>query len=338
MAESHSRSDAHHPSAPDRSHLTTEQRNPASAAIDALSVEQTLRLMNTQDMDVPRAVRQAIPALTALVETIVARKQQGGRLIYIGAGTSGRLGVLDASECPPTFQTQPGEVVGIIAGGDVALRVSSEGKEDDPHGSEAELTKLAVTSADVVVGIAAGGTTPYVWGALDFAYQRGAATALITCVPIQSLKIRPRAAVVPPNEPMPTVGPAKLPAHVDHPIELLVGPEVVTGSTRLKAGTATKLALNMISTTTMVQLGKTWGNLMVDVRATNAKLRDRALRILTWQLAIDRDAAQQLLDQASGSVKLALVMGKLKLSAAEAQQKLDAHAGHLRPLLGSPRG
>lgn len=317
----------------------TELRNPASTALDALTTEAALRLINTQDLDVPRAVRDAIPAITRLVESLVERMRHEpkARLIYVGAGTSGRLGVLDASECPPTFHSDPEQVIGIIAGGDGALRKSSEGKEDDPTGAHEELTRLNVGPDDTVVGIAAGGTTPYVWGALDFAKSRGAATAILCCVPVAALMSRPRQPVVRANEPTPLAPSPKLPAQVDHVIELLVGPEVVTGSTRMKAGTATKLALNMITTVTMVQLGKVWGNLMVDLKASNAKLRDRALRILTAQLDLDRNEAEALLDAAGGKVKLAIAMSKLKLDAQRAQAELDKHGGKLRPLVGPPK-
>ncbi len=322
----------------DRSHLETEKRLASAAAIDTLSVGQTLQLINTQDMEIPRVMRTALPALTKLIETIVAGMRDGGRLIYVGAGTSGRLGVLDASECPPTFFSDPREVVGLIAGGDAALRRTAEGKEDDPAGSHAELEAMSLTGADTLVGIAAGGTTPYVWGAIEYARQRGAATGILTCVRLSALRqpVR-RAPLVPGNAPVDLPPPPKDEYVVDHTVELIVGPEVVTGSTRLKAGTATKLALNMISTTVMVQRGKTWGNLMVDLRATNAKLRDRALRILEQQLGVDRPAASGLLDAADGRVKLALVMHRRSVDAAAAQALLDEHEGKLRPLLGPPR-
>lgn len=323
-----------------RGHLLTEQRLTASAAIDALSVEAMLRLINTQDMDVPRAVRDAIPRLTTLIEDLVERMKRGGRLIYVGAGTSGRLGVLDASECPPTFHCDAGEVVGVIAGGDAALRRSSEGREDDPAAAREELDRLKLTPDDMVVGIAAGGTTPCVWGALAYAKEAtggGAATALVCCVPLKSLMTRARAPVVKPNEPTPLPEAPKLPAKVDHVVELLVGPEVLTGSTRMKAGTATKLALNMITTTAMVQRGKAWGNLMVDLRASNAKLRDRALRVLSSQTDLPRDRAAALLEQAGGRVKPALVMARLRCGAAEAEAELAKHGGKLRPILGPPR-
>ncbi|MBB6429726.1 N-acetylmuramic acid 6-phosphate etherase [Algisphaera agarilytica] len=322
----------------DRSQLETEKRLASAAAIDALSVAQTLQLMNTQDIEVPRIVRTALPALTKLIERIIAGMREGGRLIYVGAGTSGRLGVLDASECPPTFFTDPTDVVGVIAGGDKALRRSAEGKEDDPTGSHLTLTNMQLTEHDTLVGIAAGGTTPFVWGAIEFARNKGAATGIITCVKLSTLR-KPiqRAPLVPGNAPVDLPAPPEEQFRVDHPIELIVGPEVVTGSTRLKAGTATKLALNMITTTTMVQLGKTWGNLMVDVRATNDKLTDRAQRILMQQLGIDREAAGELLDQADGRVKLALVMHRKNLDAEAAEALIDEHGGKLRPILGSPK-
>ncbi len=324
-------------SLPNRGHLTTEQRLASAAAIDAMSVEQTLRLINTQDMNVAVAVRDAIRHLTPLIEHIVSGLRDGGRLIYVGAGTSGRLGVLDASEVPPTFFADPGMVIGVIAGGDGALRKSSEGKEDVEADGAAEMTRLNISGGDTVVGIAAGGTTPFVWGALGESKRRGAATSLLCCVPVKTLMIRHRAPVVKANQPLDLPPPPRLPVDIDFPVELLVGPEVVTGSTRLKAGTATKLALNMITTTAMIQLGKVWGNLMVDLRASNAKLRDRALRIIASQTDLDRDEAAELLDQADGRVKLALVMARRKVDAARAQALLDEHGGKLRPILGSPR-
>ncbi|MEM7627338.1 MAG: N-acetylmuramic acid 6-phosphate etherase [Planctomycetota bacterium] len=323
---------------PDRGHLETEKRLASAAAIDALSIGQALQLINTQDIEVPRAVRAAVPALTKLIETIVAGMKEGGRLIYVGAGTSGRLGVLDASECPPTFFTDPGDVVGIIAGGDKALRKSAEGKEDDPTGSHLTLTNMDLGPNDTLVGIAAGGTTPFVWGAIEFARKRGCPTGIITCVKLSALrKPKERAPLVPGNAPVDLPPPPEDSFEVDHAVELIVGPEVVTGSTRLKAGTATKLALNMITTATMVQLGKTWGNLMVDLRATNAKLVDRAQRILVQQLDVTRGEASRLLDAADGRVKLALVMHRRQLDAAAAEALIDEHGGRLRPILGSPK-
>jgi N-acetylmuramic acid 6-phosphate etherase len=301
------------PAPADRGHLLTERRLSASARLDALSIPQALRLLNDQDLTVATVLRRAIPALSALVRDVVRALQSGGRLIYLGAGTSGRLGVLDASECPPTFHCDPALVVGIIAGGDRSLRRSSEGAEDDPHGAAAELRRLGIGRHDVVVGIAAGGTTPYVLGALAFARRRGAVTALICCL---------------------EAGPPSAPA--DHVICLPVGPEVLTGSTRMKAGTATKLALNMISTAAMVQLGKAWGNLMVDLRATNAKLRDRAARIVAAQGGLNRTRALELLDRADGRVKVALVMTRRGVEAPQAEKLLARHGGRLRPILGPP--
>ncbi|XAL98054.1 N-acetylmuramic acid 6-phosphate etherase [Phycisphaeraceae bacterium D3-23] len=320
-----------------RGHLATEQRLAAAAAVDAQPIEATLRLMNTQDMQVPQAVRNAIPAMTKLVEDIVAGFNAGGRLLYCGAGTSGRLGVLDASECPPTFCSDPGQVVGFIAGGDGALRVAVEGAEDDFEGAHAKIDELNLGEHDTLIGIAAGGTTPYVWGAIQHAGQRGATTALMTCVPVKSLQTRPRAAVVKGNQPLSLPPPPKLPAEVDHRIELLVGPEVLTGSTRLKAGTATKLALNMISTAAMLQMGKAWGNLMIDLNASNAKLVDRSIRIVTGQTNLSREDAADAIDKAGGSVKLALIMVLRDVDLETAQALLDEHGQKLRPILGPPK-
>jgi len=322
---------------PNRGHLATEQRSPASAALDALSIEQSLRMMNTQDMDVAIAVREAIPSISSLVDDIVKGMRHSGRLIYIGAGTSGRLGVLDASEIPPTFQASPDQVIGIIAGGDSSLRKSSESMEDDFNGSTPQLDKLKPGPNDTLIGIAAGGTTPYVWGAIHYAKTHGTTTALICCVPVKSLLTRPKATVVPGNAKINTPPPPSLPAEIDHQIELIVGPEVVTGSTRLKAGTATKLALNMITTIAMVQLGKVWGNLMVDLCASNVKLQDRAIRIICSQTDLDREQAGALLHRADERVKVALVMDRQGISAEQADRLLDEHNGQLRPILGPPR-
>ncbi|MEM1027082.1 MAG: N-acetylmuramic acid 6-phosphate etherase [Planctomycetota bacterium] len=302
----------------DRGHLLTEQRNDATAALDALDTASALRAINAQDKLVAEAVEAAVPAIAGLVDAVVAGMRRGGRLVYIGAGTSGRLGVLDASEIPPTFQAPAGRVIGIIAGGDGALRVSSEGKEDDPRGAWPALDELGLTDADTLVGIAAGGTTPYVWGGIDYAKQRGATTGFLTCVRLDDV---PQAKEI----------------GVDHGIELLVGPEVVTGSTRMKAGTATKLALNMISTLSMVRLGKTWGNLMIDVKASNAKLRDRAVRVVQSQTDLSRDEALAALDRADGGVKLAIVMTRLGLDADAARARIEEHHGQVRPILGDPR-
>ncbi len=304
---------------PDRGHLATEKRLAASACLDVLSVREVLQLINDEDAKIAGVVREAIPQITQLVETTVTALRSGGRLIYIGAGTSGRLGVLDASECPPTYQTEAGMVVGIIAGGDGALRKSSEGREDEPDGAADEFARLKVSTGDVVVGIAAGGTTPYVQGGLRLAHGLGAQTGLLACVSKAELEL-PWAGFEP-----------------GVCVCLPVGAEVVTGSTRMKAGTATKLALNMITTGTMVQLGKTWGNLMVDLRASNAKLRDRAARILMQQCDLSRAEAFALLERAQGHVKSALVMHQRGVELAEAQRLLTEHQGRLRTILGEPR-
>ncbi len=322
---------------PNRGHLTTEQRSPASAALDALSTEQALRMMNTQDMDVAVAVREAIPSISRTVDDIVKGMRHGGRLVYIGAGTSGRLGVLDASEIPPTFQADPNQIIGIIAGGDDALRQSSEGMEDDFEGAVPELEKLKLGPNDTLIGIAAGGTTPYVWGGIHHAKTLGATTAIICCVHIKSLLRRKKSPVVLGNGTVNTPPPPSLPAEIDHQIELIVGPEVVTGSTRLKAGTATKLALNMLTTITMVQLGKVWGNLMVDLRASNEKLKDRAIRIICSQTDLDRPKAAELLIRADALVKTALVMELRGISADQANRLIEEHNGQIRPILGPPR-
>ncbi len=295
---------------PDRSHLSTEQRNPRSAALHTLDVSGLVALMNAENRAVFDALDAAAPALSAFLSAIEPGFIAGGRVIYVGAGTSGRLGVLDASEAPPTFQVEPGRVVGIIAGGDGALRKSSEGKEDELQGAVPELTALQLTPQDALIGIAAGGTTPYALGAISFAKAAGCRTALMTCVAVPK------------------------PPDADHLLLLLTGPEVLTGSTRLKAGTATKLALNTISTALMVRAGKMYGNLMVDVRATNAKLRDRAARIVATLTGLDRTASFALLDSADGSAKTAVVMQRLGLDQPAAERRLTQANGRLDQILG----
>lgn len=299
-------------SIPDRGSLGTELRNPRSARLDTLSVIECVRLINDEDVGVPAAVARAAPAIAAFIEAAELRLRRGGRLIYLGAGTSGRLGVLDASECPPTFQTPPGLIVGLIAGGDPALRRSSEGMEDDPRGSWPELDALALAPTDCVLGIAAGGTTPYVLGGVDRAREVGALAALLACTPLAA------------------------PPVVDHLLIIDTGPEVVTGSTRMKAGTATKLVLNTITTTLMVRLGKVYENLMVDLRASNAKLRDRAARIISTLTRLPRADAFALLDAAHGSVTHAVVMHRGALDYAGAEARLTAAGGVLRRALESP--
>ncbi|MBI1369333.1 MAG: N-acetylmuramic acid 6-phosphate etherase [Planctomycetes bacterium] len=292
---------------PDRSHLLTEQRNPRTMSLHTMSVRDIVRTMREEDAAVLEAMAVAETSLAALIEDAEPRFAAGGRLIYFGAGTSGRLGVLDASEAPPTFQIDPTRVVGIIAGGDTSLRRSSEGREDDPDGAAAELIALKLTKNDTVIGIAAGGTTPYVLG--GFRHAAPALRAMIVCTPIDK------------------------PAGVDHLIVLPTGPEVLTGSTRLKAGTATKLALNAISTTLMIRTGRVYENLMVDVRASNAKLRDRAARIVAALTGVSRERGFEWVDAAGGSVKVAVVMQRLGVDRATAESKLASCGGKLHEAL-----
>jgi N-acetylmuramic acid 6-phosphate etherase len=299
----------------DRGHVATEQRHPDSHAFDALATGDAIALMIGDHRRVAEAVGEAGPALAALIDDLVPRLADGGRLVYVGAGTSGRLGVLDAAECPPTFHSDPGRVVGVIAGGDAALRRSSEGLEDDPAGARDALDELDLGPRDTVLGIAAGATTPYVLGAIEIARGRGAATGLLTCSP-------PRGDVT-----------------CDHLIVLATGPELLTGSTRLKAGSATKLALNVITTIVHTRLGHVHGNLMVDLRATNDKLRDRALRILVEvHPDLDRPAAAGLLDRATGRLKRAIVMHARGGDADDADAVLARHAGSLRGALSEGDG
>ncbi|MDB5320735.1 MAG: putative glucokinase regulator [Phycisphaerales bacterium] len=291
----------------DRSHLLTEQRLPESMRLDAMSIDEAIDLMNRQDQEAVQAVARIRPDITRATEIVVAALRQGGRLIYYGAGTSGRLGVLDASECPPTFRVDPNLVQGVIAGGPEAMFRAKEGAEDSPEGGAADVDAKQVGPNDVVMGIAAGGTTPYVHGALRRAKELGAKTIFLSCVQVV------------PNEPP-----------VDVTLRPLVGPEVLTGSTRLKAGTATKLVLNTITTIAMVQLGKVYENLMVDLRASNIKLWDRGARIVATLTGLDRDHAMELLRAADGHVKLAVVMHKRHVSAGEARLFLDKAGGKLR--------
>ncbi|MGF1524785.1 MAG: N-acetylmuramic acid 6-phosphate etherase [Leptolyngbyaceae cyanobacterium] len=296
-----------------RGHLLTEQANPASQELDQLSPLDFVDLVNQEDQQTLTAIAGAREALADAIACIAAAMNQGGRLFYIGAGTSGRLGVLDAAECPPTFCTDPELVQGIIAGGASALVRSSEGLEDIAEDGAAAIYDRRVHVHDVVVGITAGGTTPYVHGALEAAQQRGAATIFIACVPSD-----------------------QVPVDYDVDIRLLVGPEILAGSTRLKAGTATKMALNILSTGAMVQLGKVYGNRMVDVSVTNAKLRDRAIRILCDLTDLSREAASELLTKSGNQVKLALLMHWQGLDATTAQQSLETHQGRLRQALNAP--
>jgi N-acetylmuramic acid 6-phosphate etherase len=289
--------------------LATEARNPATEHIDQLPTFDMLRLINDEDATVAAAVAAVLPQIAEAIDAIVQRFEQGGRLFYIGAGTSGRLGVLDASECPPTFSVSPTLIQGIIAGGDNALRKSSEASEDSPEQGAADLAAAAFTSQDALVGIAASGRTPYVLGALVHARKLGSLTIALACVT---------------NSPMA--------AAADISIVPLTGPEVITGSTRMKAGTATKLVLNMLSTGVMIKTGAVYGNLMVNVQPTNAKLVDRAQRIIMAATGIDQTAAAALLEQA-GSVKTAIVMQKLSLDRDAAEAKLASHQGRLAEAL-----
>lgn len=298
----------------DRGHLLTEQANPRSAELDQLSPLELVDLFNQEDQRTVAAIADAREPLAQAIEAISTALGQGGKLYYIGAGTSGRLGVLDAAECPPTFCTPPELVQGILAGGPAALVKSSEGLEDIFADGEAAMAERQVSPLDVVVGITAGGTTPYVKGALHAARQRGAKTIFIACVPAD-----------------------QAPVDADIDIRLVVGPEVLAGSTRLKAGTVTKMALNILSTGAMVRLGKVYGNRMVDVAVTNTKLRDRALRILCDLTDLDRVAAADLLDRSGQQVKLALMMHLGQLDADGAQQQLTRHQGQLRQALAAAR-
>jgi N-acetylmuramic acid 6-phosphate etherase len=274
-------------------------------------VREIVATIHEEDRQVIAAVEKALPALTAFIEAAEPRFNADGRLVYIGAGTSGRLGVLDASECPPTFQVDPGRVIGIIAGGDRALRKSSEGMEDDPLGGKPELDALNLTEQDIIFGIAAGGTTPYVLGGLAYAkdVQLKILTGLLVCSPVVE-----------------STG-------VDHVILIETGPEVITGSTRLKAGTATKLALNTITTTLMIRSGRVYQNLMVDLRATSDKLRDRAARIIATLTGLSRIECFKLLEAAGNHVKTAIVMHELKLPRALADQILAEHNGRIDRVL-----
>ncbi|MFZ4804702.1 MAG: N-acetylmuramic acid 6-phosphate etherase [Synechococcus lacustris] len=295
----------------DRGHLLTEQPHPASQRLDQLSSAELVQLFVEEDLQAQRAVAGAATALSAAVDAIAERLAQGGRLFYIGAGTSGRLGVLDAAECPPTFCSDPQLVQGVLAGGAAALLRSSEGLEDCFETGISDLQARGFGPGDALVGIAAGGTTPYVQGALGHALEIGALAVAMACVPSSQ---------------------APMPCQID--IRLLTGPELLTGSTRLKAGTATKMALNILSTGVMVRLGKVYGNRMVDVAVTNAKLEDRALRILRDLAGIGRGRGQELLQQSQGSVKLALLMAASGLGASAANQELAAAQGSLRQALG----
>jgi N-acetylmuramic acid 6-phosphate etherase len=288
--------------------LSTEQRNPASMEIDSKSIPEILEIINTEDKKIPFAVEKELPYIAKAVELVVEAFKKGGRLIYLGAGTSGRLGILDASECPPTFGTPPEMVQGLIAGGDEAIRKAVEGAEDYEENGAQDVIKINVNSNDVVCGIAASKRTPYVIGAVKKAKELGAKTLFITCVPRDTFDV----------------------SSVDVPICPYVGPEVVMGSTRMKSGTAQKLVLNMITTVSMIRLGKVYENMMIDLQMTNKKLVERSKRVVMTVTNIDYDSAEKVLEEAGGHVKTALVMILANVDAEEAGKRLQKSDGFVR--------
>ncbi|MEV7504372.1 N-acetylmuramic acid 6-phosphate etherase [Streptomyces sp. NPDC093018] len=295
--------------------LTTEAFRPELADIDRLPTLDIARLMNAEDAGVPAAVAGQLPRISAAIDAVAARMTRGGRLIYAGAGTAGRLGVLDASECPPTFNTDPAQVVGLIAGGPEAMVSSVEGAEDSGELARADLDALKLTAEDSVVGISASGRTPYAVGAVEHARAQGALTIGLAC-----------------NEH------SALAAAAEHGIEIVVGPELITGSTRLKAGTAQKLVLNMLSTITMIRLGKTYGNLMVDVRASNAKLRARSRRIVALATGAGDPEIERALTESGGEVKTAILVLLADVDGPAAARLLEDSGGHLRAALARASG
>jgi N-acetylmuramic acid 6-phosphate etherase len=291
-------------------HLTTEASNPASERLDSLSPQEIVSLINSEDAKIAEAVGQQADAIAKAIEVIANRLQHGGRLVYIGAGTSGRLGVLDAAECPPTFNSDPAQVVGIIAGGPGALLRAVEGAEDSPDLATQDLKNIDLCSHDVLVGIATSGRTPYVLGALDYARSQGAYTIGLCCNRDAAINARADLSIAP-----------------------IVGPEILSGSTRMKAGTATKMVLNMLSTGAMVRLGKIYGNLMVDLQATNTKLAERSKRIVCKITVIPPERAEVLLQQCNGELKTAIVSYRLDLEPEQARLRLNNARGHLRKAL-----
>jgi N-acetylmuramic acid 6-phosphate etherase len=296
----------------DLARLETETRNPRTAELDRLSTAELVQTLHAENNTVADAVAATLPQVTLLVDILAERLARGGRLLYVGAGTSGRLGVLDASECPPTFGVEPTLVQGLIAGGATALTTSIEGAEDSRETGAQDLRERGVTERDVVVGIAASGRTPYVIGALDAARAVGAATAAVVNVSASELSL-----------------------HADLTLAAVTGPEALTGSTRLKAGTAQKLILNLLTTAVMVRLGKVYGNLMVDMRATNVKLRARAARIVMAAAAVEREQAEAALAQCDWRCKTAIVMLRLGIPASEADQRLNTAGGWVRAALNT---
>ncbi len=295
---------------PDLTSLTTEARHPRTEMLDAMSTLDLVAVMNDEDHHAAKAVRGALPRIAQAVDAIAERMRKGGRLVYVGAGTSGRLGVLDAAECPPTFSSTPDRVIGLMAGGAAAFAQSTEGAEDNEAQGAADLRPLELGPKDVVVGIAASGRTPYVLGALRHAGQLGALTVAVVCN---------QGSVVA--------------AAAEQPIELATGPEVLTGSTRLKAGTATKMVLNMLSTGAFVRLNKTYGNLMVDLQAKNQKLIARSIRIVAEATGCDAATAERTLLQSDGEVKAAIVMLRHTVDAPTARTLLLTHNGSVRRAL-----
>jgi N-acetylmuramic acid 6-phosphate etherase len=292
--------------------LRTEEVDSKYQLLDVMSTSQLLHAMNEGDALVPRAIALVLPGIERAINDVVERMSRGGRLIYVGAGTSGRLGVLDAAECGPTFSVSEDQVVGFVAGGDRALRFPVEGAEDDSGAGKKQMEEVHLTAQDCVVGIAASGRTPYVLGALDYARSVGALTIGLTSNPHSEIS-----------------------KHVDHPLEIDSGPELLAGSTRLKSGTAQKLVLNMISTITMVRLGKTFGNLMVDLQITNQKLQDRAVRIIEKATGADRTAAEKALGDSGNDVKVAIVTILLGIDPDSARQRLEAASHRVRAALSS---
>jgi N-acetylmuramic acid 6-phosphate etherase len=290
--------------------LDTEKVNPATTEIDRMSPLEIVQVINAEDAKVAQAVQQVLPDIARAIEEIAARLRSGGRLIYAGAGTSGRLGALDASECPPTFNIAQDRVIACIAGGQQALSQAHEDFEDSWEAGQADMAAINISAMDAVVGITASGRTPYVRGAIAYARERGALTIGLACNANTPLK-----------------------QEVEIMIAPLVGPEVISGSTRLKAGTAQKMVLNMLSTGTMILLGKTFGNLMVDVQATNYKLQQRALSIVRQATGLDEDAAKTLLEASGGEVKTAILVTQANISPEEARQRLAAHGYVLRAAL-----
>lgn len=290
--------------------IDTEKRNSRTENIDKVPIAEAVSLINKEDQKIALAVEKVIPEIAALIRAAVEAINSGGRLIYVGAGTSGRLGVLDASECPPTFGVSPDLVVGIIAGGKDALIKSQEGLEDKESLGQLDLEKANLTSKDVVVGLAASGRTPYVIGALKYANQIGAKTGSISCAKESEIS-----------------------KFAKYPIEVITGPEALTGSTRMKAGTAQKMVLNMISTTTMIQLGKVYNNLMIDVQATNEKLKLRAQSIIQEITDVNESEADRLLDESNNNVKVAIVMHLADLSRTESEIALNRNNGHIKRTL-----